>query len=136
MVCRFYDQPQTIMTTFHCLLCLSSLDKDISPPLANKGSIKAQILRLYDLLVPGHRTSTQHKKIIAQIEDSDGFKLCQDCFLSAKEIEENKLQISQLEEQIARKVQELKTTVSNSFAKDAKIEDPLQRIRRSLVSLG
>ncbi|XP_021952751.1 gastrula zinc finger protein XlCGF58.1 isoform X2 [Folsomia candida] len=122
------------MATYSCLLCLSILDKDVRPPPADKFSIKAQIVRLYDLLVPQHRTSSPHQTIIAQIEDSDGFKLCQTCFLSAKEIEKIKQQLSQLEDEIARKLEGLRKTVSNSFLKDEKIGESLQKIRKSLLS--
>ncbi|XP_021965590.2 zinc finger protein 782 [Folsomia candida] len=122
------------MPIYPCLLCLSSLDKDNRPLPAKKVTIKAQIVRLYDLLVPQHRTSSPHQSIIAEIEDTDGFKLCQNCFLSAKEIEKIKQQVSQLEEKIVKKVQELRKTVSNSFQKDETIGESLQKVRKSLLS--
>lgn len=129
--CRFSAMP-----IYPCLLCLSSLDKDNRPLPAKKVTIKAQIVRLYDLLVPQHRTSSPHQSIIAEIEDTDGFKLCQNCFLSAKEIEKIKQQVSQLEEKIVKKVQELRKTVSNSFQKDETIGESLQKVRKSLLSPG
>lgn len=119
------------MENFHCLLCLSSLDKDI--PCSTKSSIKEQIVRLYDLLVPEYHTSTPHQTIIAQCDGHDIFKLCKNCSLSAKEIEKIKQQLTQLEKKIARKVEELRTVVSNSFSKEEKIEESLQSIRKSLL---
>lgn len=125
------------MVSSHCLLCLSNC--------ANDSSQNIQIITLYDLLVPEHRTSTPHQAIVAESNNENGgfYNLCQTCYCGMKtlktikeQIAVMKQQITKLEGQVEKKVQQFRSSVENAYSKNDKEIGLRRRIRKSLISAG
>ncbi|OXA45089.1 hypothetical protein Fcan01_20368 [Folsomia candida] len=93
------------MAQLNCLLCLDNVEGE---HLALNYLNSTQIIHLYDLLIPKDRNSRQDLIANCPSENNYGFTLCQNCSFETTQIDQIKEQISQLEDDVRLKVDEIR----------------------------
>ncbi|XP_035701207.1 oocyte zinc finger protein XlCOF6 isoform X2 [Folsomia candida] len=103
------------MAQLNCLLCLKGVDKVGDENSADNYLDQTQIIQLFELVVPKDRNSPSHQDLIANCaQENDGFTLCHDCSFATTQVEQIKGKISQLEEEINLKIEQIRRTIIHS----------------------
>ncbi|XP_035702114.1 zinc finger protein 37 isoform X3 [Folsomia candida] len=121
-----------------CLLCLqvfNNCDDDDDDDTVAKSYQRIRIETLFELLSPFH---SNHKSVTNQYEFAEDkvCEFCQDCYPFVATVEEIRKQISLLEEELGRKVGQIRTTILHPSSFPQNSDDyEIMKIRDKILVL-